>query len=433
MNYLINFVDYMANYVLGVPAIMIALVSMIGLIAQKKSLPDILSGTMKSAMGYLILSTGAGILVSCMVPLGGIMNEVFGFQGFFPNDESIIAAVMGTYGKVAVLSMVVCFIVNLIVARFTKFKYVYLTGHMLLFINMLVCVLIEVQLGITSTWQIVLLSGLISGIYCPLAIALCQKYTDKVTNNAGVGLAHSSCLQAFIGGWIGERFGDPSKSTEDLKLPKWASIFRDATLATGITMFLVFLVVAFIAPKDYILEQVGEQGRFMWAVMNGLNFGAGITILLSGVRMLIAEIVPAFKGFADKIVPNAKPGLDCPIVMPYAPTAWLLGFLISFPIGIICTLISAGPLSVQYVLIARVIPHFFGSGPAAVYGNATGGVKGAVIASIVSSLILSFGIQLLIPLTGSVCIGTGLTWGESDFGVWGTLLGYIFKGISSIF
>ena len=35
MNYLINFVDYMANYVLGVPAIMIALVSMIGLIAQK--------------------------------------------------------------------------------------------------------------------------------------------------------------------------------------------------------------------------------------------------------------------------------------------------------------------------------------------------------------------------------------------------------------
>jgi PTS system ascorbate-specific IIC component len=197
-------------------------------------------------------------------------------------------------------------------------------------------------------------------------------------------------------------------------------------------MFLVFLFVAFVAPSDYMLGQTGEQGRFMWAVMNGLSFGAGITVLLSGVRMLIGEIVPAFKGFSDLIVPEAKPGLDCPVVMPYAPTAWLLGFLISFPIGIIITLISAGPMNVQYVLIAGVIPHFFGSGPAAVYGNATGGLKGAIIASVASSIIMSFGIQALIPLTGDVCIGTGLTWGESEYGVWGLIFGYVLKLINTI-
>lgn len=170
----------------------------------------------------------------------------------------------------------------------------------------------------------------------------------------------------------------------------------------------------------------------MWAVMNGLEFGAGITILLSGVRMLIAEIVPAFKGFADKVVPDAIPGLDCPVVMPYAPTAWLLGFAISLIIGIIITLLSAGPLHIEYVLIAGVIPHFFGSGPAAVYGNATGGLKGAVIAAVVSSIVMSFAIQALIPLTGEVVIATGMTWGESDMGVWGVVLGYIFKFIGTI-
>ena len=148
--------------------------------------------------------------------------------------------------------------------------------------------------------------------------------------------------------------------------------------------------------------------------------------------MLIAEIVPAFKGFADKVVPDAIPGLDCPIVMPYAPTAWLLGFAISFVIGIIITLLSAGPLGVKYVLIAGVIPHFFGSGPAAVDGSATGGLKGAIIAAIASSIVMSFAIQALIPLTGEIVIATGMTWGESDQGVWGVALGYIFKFIGSI-
>jgi PTS system ascorbate-specific IIC component len=432
MDFLMNILSYLANYVLGVPAIMIAMVAMIGLIAQKKDFSEVVAGTMKSAMGYLILGTGAGLLVNSMVPLGGIMNQVFGFNGFFPNDESIVSAVMGTYGKAAVLSMVIGFIVNLIVARFTKFKYVMLTGHIMLFTNMLVVVLLQVQLGWTNMLQIVITSGIIVGIYHPLTIALVQKYTDKVTGNAGIGFGHSSNFQVWLGGFLGEKFGDSSKSTEDLNLPRWASMFRDASLATGFTMFLVFLFVAFVAPSDYMLGQTGEQGRFMWAVMNGLSFGAGITVLLSGVRMLIGEIVPAFKGFSDLIVPEAKPGLDCPVVMPYAPTAWLLGFLISFPIGIIITLISAGPMNVQYVLIAGVIPHFFGSGPAAVYGNATGGLKGAIIASVASSIIMSFGIQALIPLTGDVCIGTGLTWGESEYGVWGLIFGYVLKLINTI-
>jgi ascorbate-specific PTS system EIIC-type component UlaA len=32
--------------------------------------------------------------------------------------------------------------------------------------------------------------------------------------------------------------------------------------------------------------------------------------------MVIAEIVPAFKGIADKLVKDAKPALDCPTVFP---------------------------------------------------------------------------------------------------------------------
>ena len=114
-------------------------------------------------------------------------------------------------------------------------------------------------------------------------------------------------------------------------------------------------------------------------MINAITFSAGIYIVLAGVRMLIAEIIPAFKGISEKLVPNAKPALDCPILFPYAPNAVLIGFFCSFiggivGLGVLALLGNVG-LAVAIILPGAVV-HFFCGASAGVCGNATGGLKG---------------------------------------------------------
>lgn len=63
----------------------------------------------------------------------------------------------------------------------------------------------------------------------------------------------------------------------------------------------------------------------MYAFMQSVQFVAGVFVLYSGVRLLLNELVPAFRGIAMRIVPDAKPALDCPVLFPYAPNAVIVG------------------------------------------------------------------------------------------------------------
>ncbi|AYO29979.1 PTS ascorbate transporter subunit IIC [Biomaibacter acetigenes] len=422
---------FLATQILGQPPILVGLVACLGLIVQRKPIHAIISGTMKTVVGFLILVIGAVTIVNVLSPIGPLLENAFGFKGVVPNDEAIGAVALMQYGSEGALVMVVGFLVNILVARFTKYKYIYLTGHHLLYTALLITVLLKVHLNL-SGFPLIIVGGIILGIYCPLTIALVQPYMKKVTGGAPIAYAHSTNLGAFLGGFLGQYVGNPEDSTENIKLPEWLSFFRDTTLSTGFTMILIFVAIMLIVGPIAAAKQVaGGQNWLIWAIMQGLQFGAGVTVLLSGVRMLIAEIVPAFKGFSEKIVPDALPGLDCPVVMPYAPTAWILGFLISFPIGVILTFVMAG-MNFKYLLIAGVVPHFFASGPAAVFGNATGGKKGAILAAVVSAVLISFGNAMLIPLTGPLA-NSGTTWGEMEYGIWGTLFGYVVKFIGRMF
>lgn len=152
----------------------------------------------------------------------------------------------------------------------------------------------------------------------------------------------------------------------------------------------------------------------------GITFAGGVFIILQGVRLILAEIVPAFTGFSEKIVPNAKPALDCPVVYPYAPNAVLIGFLFSF-LGGLVGLFFLGKMG-WVLILPGVVPHFFTGATAGVFGNATGGRRGAMVGAFFNGLLITFLPVALLPVLGALGFAN-TTFSDADFGVVGILLG----------
>ncbi|WP_247165878.1 PTS transporter subunit IIC, partial [Escherichia coli] len=175
---------------------------------------------------------------------------------------------------------------------------------------------------------------------------------------------------------------------------------------------------------DAVKELSGGKNWFMFSIMQSITFAAGVYIILQGVRMVIAEIVPAFKGISDKLVPNARPALDCPVVFPYAPNAVLVGFLSSFAAGLIGMFTLY--LLNMIVIIPGVVPHFFVGAAAGVFGNATGGRRGAILGAFAQGLLITFLPVFLLPVLGNIGFAN-TTFSDADFGALGILLGIIVR------
>ncbi|MBU9810894.1 PTS ascorbate transporter subunit IIC [Rahnella sp. C60] len=412
--------------ILKVPSILVGLIALIGLVAQKKNFSDVVKGTVKTILGFLVLGGGATVLVGSLNPLGGMFEHAFNIQGIIPNNEAIVSIALEKFGAPTALIMAFGMVANLIVARFTRLKYVFLTGHHTFYMACMISVILTVA-GFEGV-SLVFTGSLTLGLIMAFFPALAQRYMRKITGSDDVAFGHFGTIGYVLSGWIGSKVGKGSRSTEEMNLPKNLSFLRDSSISISLTMIIIYLIMAVFAGQVFVEATYSAgQNYLVYAIIMAITFAAGVFIILQGVRLILAEIVPAFVGFSEKLVPNARPALDCPVVYPYAPNAVLIGFLFSF-LGGLVGLFLLGQMHLVLIL-PGVVPHFFTGATAGVFGNATGGRRGAMVGAFANGVLITFLPVLLLPVLGALGFANA-TFSDADFGVIGILLGNLARFMS---
>lgn len=417
-----EFVKVIVFDLLGQAAILVGLMSLIGLILQKKPATKVISGTIKTIVGFLIFGGGGAMAVKALDSFQNLFSKGFGLTGVLPLAEAVTALAQSKFAIVVSLIMILGFLFNLIVARFTRFKYIFLTGQHNLYLAALLTVVLK-ALHLSNTVTIIV-GAILLGLAAAIYPAIAQPYMRKVTGHDEIAMGHYVTLAYALSGFLGKFVGDPSQSTEKIKLPGWLSIFKDYVVSVSISILVFFYIATIAAGKEYVSTVSGGINWLVFPLFQSLTFTAALYIIITGVRMFLGEIIPAFVGISEKLIPNSKPALDCPVVFQYAPTATVLGFLSAY-IGGLLTMVILASLGLV-VIIPVAIPYFFIGATAGVFGNATGGWKGCILGGFITGILIAVGPAIIYPIMEIVGL-SGTTFPETDFVALGLIVYYVGK------
>ena len=390
-------VNFIIENILTQASITIALIAMLGLCLQKKSAGQVVSGTLKTLLGFQVLSAGSSIIVGSLTYFGEIFTAGFHMQGIIPSIEAINGQAMNELGLGCdiALTFLGIFIVNILIARFTKWKYIFLTGQAILWMATMTTVF-GYFAGLRGLVLIVV-GSIVGAIFAVAMPAIAQPIIRKITGSDDIALGHFCTIgymfEAGIAYIFGER-GENKKSIEDINLPKSFEFLQDTYLSVMVVMVPLYIITAAFAGAG--VGDHGSQHYLMFAFLQAIQFVVGVYVLLSGVRLLLGEIVPAFRGIAMKLVPNAIPALDCPVFFPYSPNAVILGF-ITTTIGTIIAMFVLPTFGLAMIL-PGMLTNFFAGGTAGIFGNAAGGRRGAIIGGIAHGFFITLLPALLVTI-----------------------------------
>lgn len=395
---ILDILYWIGSNILGQPIILLGIVALIGLVLQRKPVDEIVLGTAKVMIGVAMMLAGATLFVQELLNFQEVLGRAIGVQPKYPVGYIPLSDVVARYGSYVAMIMTIAFIIHLLIARFTKLKYVYLTGHLMWWVSLTVVATILTIKPTASPLEILGIGSIVMALYWSIQPAYIHRAMTDVMASPDIAYGHTSSLAAWLAYKLGKYVGKPEESTELIKFPKSLSFFKDYAVSTVVILGLIMVIAVvfgYAVNPEAITQLAGGVNPVIWAILRGVYFAVSIVVLLTGVRMFISEIIPAFRGFAMKIVPGAKPAVDCPVVFPQAPTAVIIGFVS----GLIVFLIFMGIFLVTgfAVIVPPMIMLFFPGGAAAVFGNRRGGWKGAVLGGAINGLILAIGQALTLP------------------------------------
>ena len=413
---------YFAINILQKPAFMIGLIVTIGYILLNKHWYEVLAGSIKAIVGYLILSVGSAGLVNNFRPVLVGLKDRFNMSAMvidpYFGQNAVTAGVKEVFGKDfgnVMILLLIAFIINILLVRFrkiTKLRSLFTTGH------------VQVQQSATAYWLILfacpflinnnigilIVMALILGLYWAVGSNLTIKPCQELTDGGGFCIAHQQMFGIAINSWIAEKFfgNKKNKKIDDFKLPGFMSIFNDNMICTSILMLAFFGSILTILGKDYLIqENFLKEGQSMifYTIETCLYFGVYLSILQLGVRIFVSELTQSFQGIAEKILPGSVPGVDCAVIYGFGSSnAIPIGFLAGFA-GQILAIIALIILKSPVLVICGFVPVFFDNATIAVFANEKGGLKASLILPFISGICQVFGSALIAGWVGMAVYG----------------------------
>ena len=411
MDFLMSIWNFFATNILTQPAYFIGLMVFVGYMLLRKPLYDALAGFIKATVGYMILAVGSGGLTNNFRPILVGLKDRFNLDAMvidpYFGQNAVTAGIGEQFGRTfsqVMLLLLVAFIMNLVLVRlkkWTKMRAVFTTGH------------VQMQQASTAFWlilfcfpklgdtQILIVMGLILGLYWAVGSNLTVEVTQELTEGGGFAIAHQQMFGIAIFAKLSDKFKSKNKETkrlDDLKFPGFLSIFNENMVATSVLMFLFFGAILLVLGKDYLvsMEFMKADANFFFYIMTtALNFAVYLAILQLGVRTFVTELTNSFQGISNSFLPGAVPGIDCAAVFGFgSANAVTVGFLM----GALGQFIAIGILLLMKsptLVIAGFVPVFFDNAVIAIYADNRGGIKAAMLFPFISGLIQVFGSALI--------------------------------------
>jgi ascorbate PTS system EIIC component len=395
-----------SDNILTRPEYFIGLVVMLGYILLKKSPPQVFAGTMKAVVGIMIWNVGAGGLVGTFRPILAGLNDRFALKaavidpyfGLAAANKGLEGMATGLVSWVMIV-LLIGFLWNLVLIlfrKFTKCRTQFLTGHILLQQATTATFLIFFALPEMRDVQGALLTGLLVGTYWAVFSNLTVEATNNLTDNAGFAVGHQQMLAVWVTDKVAGKIGNKDKNLDNVKLPKFLDIFQDNVVTTGTLMLLFFGIIMMILGSDYLrnLDKANFPATLSFAayiINRSLHFAVYLFVLLSGVRMFVAELQESFRGISERLLPGSMPAVDCAATYGYAPpNAVVWGFLF----GAIGQFIAIAGLIVfqsPIMIITGFVPVFFDNATIAVFANKRGGIRAATILPVICGILQVLG------------------------------------------